>query len=146
MHVRGQIRAYVAAKLSAVPGLQDHVTIEARDVPDEAELPWALVSIGNENVTPFTLGPPRKLEREADLNIDLIGRAPTDVASQVEDLAAQVETLLAEDESFGGLATDTRLVALTVDRVDDAAQPLLRLRLQYLITYQTASGAPTVAL
>jgi hypothetical protein len=146
VHVRGQIRAYVAARLAAVPGLQDHITLEARDVPNEAELPWALVSIGNENVSAYTLGNPRKLEREAELNIDLIGRDRADVARQIEDIAAEVETLLAADESMGGLAQSSGLVALTVDRIEGGSQPMLRLRLQYQITYQTASGAPTVAL
>lgn len=146
MHVRGQIRAYVAARLAAVEGLQEHITIEARDVPDETELPWALVSIGNEAIAGFTLGPPRKLEREADLNIDLIGRDRSDVIRQIEDIAAEVETLMAADERMGGLAQGSSLVGLTIERIDGGSQPMMRLRLQYLITYLTASGAPTVAL
>lgn len=151
MHVRGQIRAYVAARLAAVPGLEDHITIEAGDVPDESELPWALVSIGDENILPRTIaGPSRavKQQREATLTIDVLGRDRVDVVTQVEDISAEIEALLATDPLLGGLAKSSELRALTVERLrySEGSQPMLLLRLQYQVTYMTAADDPRTAL
>lgn len=151
MHVRGQIRAYVAAQLSAVPGLQDHVTFEAGDIPDEAELPWALVSIGDENITGRTIGGlnrPARLAREATATVDVVGRDRLDVVEKVEDIVAAVERLLAADPLLGGLAKASELRAITVERVrrNEGSQPTIVLRLQYLITYMTAATDPETAL
>lgn len=151
MHVRSQIRAYVAAKLTAIDGLQDHITIEAADIPDEAELPWALVSIGDEAITGHTIGGltrAARLAREATMTVDVVGRDRLDVVGKVEDIAADIERLLATDPLLGGLAKASELRALTVERVRrvEGSQPTIALRLQYLITYMTAADDPRTAL
>lgn len=144
MHVRGQIRAYVAERLSAVPGLQDHVTIDSREVPNEAEMPWAWIWIGNEDVTVRTLG--AKQQRELELSIDLIARDVREVATQAEDIATEIETAMAADRRLGNLAQDSYLRAYTIDRDNEGSQPMMRLRLQYVVVYVTETGRPTVAL
>jgi len=144
MHVRGQIRERVRVLLSAIPGLQDHVTIDARDVPDQAEMPWAWVWIGNEDVTTRTLG--AKQQRELELSIDLIARDVREVATQAEDIAAEIETAMAADRRLGDLAQDSYLRAYTIDRDNEGNQPMMRLRLQYVVVYVTETGRPTVAL
>lgn len=148
MHVRSQIRQWVATLLSAIPGLQDHVTIDSRDVPNEADMPWAWVWIGNEDVTTRTLsgqhGP--KQQRELDLSIDLIVRDVYDVAEKAEDIAAEIEIAMAADRRLGNLAQDSYLRAYTIDRDNEGNQPMLRLRLQYVVVYVTETGRPTVAL
>lgn len=151
MHVRGQIRAYIAARLAAVPGLQDHITIEAADVPDEAELPWALVSIGDETITSRRIAGPTisaKQQRDATLTVDVMGRDRQDVADQVETIAARIEALLGADPLIGGLAKGSELRAITVERVrrSEGSQPMLTLRLQYQITYMTSADNPEVAI
>lgn len=149
MHVRGQIRARVATILSSIDGLEDHVTIDAREVPDEAELPWAWVWIGNEDVTQRTLGGGQsvpKQQRETELSIDLIARDTYQLAEKVEAIAAAVETALAADRRLGNLAQDSYLRAYTIDRDNTGSQPMIRLRLQYVVVYVTETGRPTVAL
>lgn len=143
MHVRGQIRERVRGLLSGLDGLQDHVTIDAREVPDETEMPWAWVWVGNEDILPRTLG--AKQQRELDLSIDLIARDTQQLADRVEDIAAAVEVAMASDRKLSGLAQDSSLRAYTIDRNDEGAQPMLRLRLQYVVTYLTQTGIPTVA-
>jgi hypothetical protein len=143
MHVRGQIRERVRVLLSNIDGLQDHVTIDYREVPDESEMPWAWVWVGNEDVIQRTLG--AKQQRELDLSIDLIARDTQQLANRVEDIAALIETALAADRKLSGLAQDCSLRAYTVDRNDDGSQPMMRLRLQYIVTYLTDTGLPTVA-
>jgi len=144
MHVRGQIRERVRVLLSAIPGLQDHVTIDAREVPDEADMPWAWVWVGNEDIIPRTLG--AKQQRELDLSIDLIARDTQQLADRVEDIAAAIETVMASDRKLSNLAQDSTLRAYTIDRNNDGSQPMLRLRLQYVVTYLTETGLPNVAV
>lgn len=149
MHVRSQIRDRVRTLLSAIPGLQDHVTIEAKEVPDEAELPWAWIWVGNEDVTTRTLGGGQfgpKQQREMELSIDLIARDTRQVAEIAENIAAEVEIAMAADRRLGNLAQDSYLRAYTIDRNDEGGQPMLRLRLQYVVVYVTETGRPTVAL
>lgn len=145
MHVRGQIRARITTVLSAIPGLQDHVTIDWRDIPDQAEMPWAWVWIGNETITARTVSG-KKQQRELELYIDLISRDIREVATQAESIAASIESALAADRTLGDLAKDCDLRAYTVDRDNDGSQPMMRLRLQYLITYMTAATDPETAL
>lgn len=144
MHVRGQIRERVRVLLSAIDGLQDHVTIDSREIPAEGELPWAWVWVGNEDVAPRTLG--AKQQRELDLSIDLIARDTVQLADRVEDIAAAIEVALAADRKLSGLAQDTSLRAYTIERENEGSQPMMRLRLQYLVTYVTATGVPDTAL
>lgn len=149
MHVRGQIRDRVAAILAGIEGLQDHVTVDAREVPDEAELPWAWVWVGNEDIAPRTLGgglSAAKLQRELELSIDLIARDTSQLATRVEDIAAAIETRMANDRRLGNLAQDSYLRAYTIDRDNEGSQPMMRLRLQYVVVYVTETGRPTVAL
>ena len=149
MHVRSQIRERVRVLLSAIPGLHDHVTIDAREVPDEAEMPWAWVWIGNEDVITRTLGSGQsgpKQQRELELSIDLISRDTQQVAEVAENIAAEIETAMAADRRITNLAQDSYLRAYTIDRDNEGSQPMLRLRLQYVVVYVTETGRPTVAL
>lgn len=147
MHVRGQIRAYLAAKLRAIAALQDRVSTTRREIPDASELPWAFLTIGNENVSVATTGSVRKLERELTFTVDLLGRDADDAVGQVEEIAAAVETTLAADPTMGRLALSCDLVAYTVERIgEDTSQPVVRLQMQFLVFYLTAADAPAVAL
>lgn len=149
MHVRTQIRDRVRETLSGIPDLEDHVTIDVKEIPDEADLPWAWVWIGNEDITVRTLGSGNsgpKQQREVDLSIDLIARDTQQLNDRVEAIAAEIEARMDADRRLNNLAQHSYLRAYTIDRDSAGTQPLLRLRMQYVVIYVTESGRPTVAL
>jgi hypothetical protein len=112
-------------------------------------MPWAWVWIGNEDVITRTLGSGQsgpKQQRELELSIDLISRDTQQVAEVAENIAAEIETAMAADRRITNLAQDSYLRAYTIDRDNEGSQPMLRLRLQYVVVYVTETGRPTVAL
>ncbi len=145
-HVRGQIREYVRAQIEAIDGLAGFVVFDSTDVPDDLEIPWAFVWIGDENVEAFTLGGPggRKLSREVELTVDLFHRAKSEALALAEDYCAQIEAKIAAYPQMGGLVKSTDLRAYTIARSEEGSQPIVRVRMQWIVTYWTQERDATV--
>jgi hypothetical protein len=145
VHVRGQIRAWLAVKLAAIDGLQDHLTLDFPQSVDEADLPWAHVWLGNENVAKITTA--GKQERVLECFVDLLTADRADVLERAEEIAARVEAALV-DNTMGGLVIESTLIAYTLDRSETGAGQvtILRMRLEFSLRYLTAAGNPSVAV
>ena len=146
MHVRGQIRERLGVLLGSIDGLLDHVTFDLPGTVDETVLPWAYVWLGNETIQPITTG--GKQARQVELFIDLLARDRSEITGRVEDIAARIELALAADKSLGGLVTDQVLNGYTLDRSDTSAgqASILRVRMEYGLTYLTNAGNASVAV
>ena len=144
MHVRGQIRAQLAQILATIPGLEDHVTFDMPDTVDEVDLPWCFLWLGDEDINMVTID--GRQERITDLFLDFIGRDRSDVTQRIEEYAAAAESLLQSNATLGGLISQSQLRAYHLTRDENGANTYLQFRVQYLITYRTMVGAPTVAV
>ena len=145
-HVRAQIREYVRSLLITIEGLEQHVTIDSEDIPEDLDLPWVHVQVGQEDTDARGLGGPqgRKLQRELQLTVDIYCRDKRELFAQAEDYATEIETKLAAEPRMNGLASDLRLRAITPSRSSEGDQPIIQLRLLWFVTYFTNERDPTV--
>lgn len=145
-HVRAQIREYVRAQLTTIPGLELSVTLDSEEIPNDFALPWVHVHVGDEDIDAVNLGGPvgRKLTRALQLTTDIYCRGRSEPLLEAESYAAAIETKLASSPRMGGLASDTRLRAYTISRNDEGSTPIVQMRLQWLVTYFTNERDATV--
>lgn len=137
-HVRRQIRDSV---MSTLAGL---VTTGARVYQNRVypvkETPGLIVYNGDESSEPETIGT-RKVNRILNLNIE--GYASSDNA--LDQIAKEVEVALSADETLGGIAIDSYLIATTFE-FSDGDTPAGVVTLTYQVQYRTLITAPDVAI
>lgn len=145
-HVRGQIREWLRQQLNGIDGLQGFVVIDAQEIPEDLELPWAHVAVGDEDIQAITLGgrDGRKLSREAQVTVDLFHRDESEPLIRAEGYCAAIEARLGADPRMGGLVKNSELRAYTVTHSDEGSQPIVRVRMQWLVTYWTYERDATV--
>lgn len=145
-HVRAQIREWLRAQLESIDGLQGFVVLDWQDIPEDPDLPWALVSIGDEDVQAITLGDQRgrKLSRELQVSVDIFHRDKTEPLILAEGYCAAIEARIGADPRMGGLVKNSELRAYTIAHSDEGSQPIVRIRMQWLVTYQTYERDATV--
>lgn len=145
-HVRGQIREWLRVQLGLIDGLQGFVVLDSQEIPEDLDLPWALVSIGDEDIQPITLGDQRgrKLSREVQVTVDLFHRDKTEPLILAERHCAAIEARIGTDPRMGGLVKNSELRAYTVTHSDEGSQPIVRVRMQWLVTYWTYERDATV--
>lgn len=83
---------------------------------------------------------PRELERHLQLAIEAAVKDGDDVDDVLDALALEIERVIHQDETFGGLVSDTLLEATDVDVIDRGDQNIGALRLVFAVRYYT--GAP----
>lgn len=146
-HVRAQIREYVRDKVTSIQGLEQAVTIDSEEIPDELVMPWCHILLGDEDIAVRGLGDPtkgRKLERSLQLTTDLYFRDKKEPLLLAEDYAAAIEAKLAANPRMGGIISDLVLRAYTIARNDEGSQPIVQLRMQWFATYFTHERDATV--
>jgi hypothetical protein len=149
MHVRGQIREAFRVIVTGIPAFASSTYFDSDEVPSEAELPVAIVALGNEDISHESLGGGSAgaiLRRECAAYVDILHQARADALLAAEDYAALIEAAIATDTALLALIHSVFVNGYTVTRDDDGAQPTVNLRLEYLITYVTNERDATVAI
>lgn len=142
MHADDVLIAALAVYLQSIPGLEDHVTLDEADIPEEIDLPWAWLQLGDFNIASRTLE--GKKHRSLEVHIDLITRNRRGQMEQANTLAAVIENRIDADPTLGRRVASAQLLSGTRERDDTAS--MARLRLIYSIEYSTAAGAATTPL
>lgn len=149
-HVRAQIREALRGAISALASISsDRVIYDTDEIPEDTSREWVEVGIGNEDISHDTLGSSSAgaiLRRELVVNTDIYYRARTEALLLAEAIAADVETAIATSSALLALCQSWFLAGIEVVRDDEGEQPLVRLRLQWLVTYATNERDPTVAI
>jgi hypothetical protein len=145
-HVRAQIREFVRARLVEIPGLEQYVTIDSEEISEDLELPMVHVSLGDESITPKTMGGGngRRMERQLQLFVDVYCQAKKEPLLQAEEFAAKIEAKLAADPRLGGLVRDLAVTAYQIERSDTGKVPIVQLRMPHSVLYFTNSRDATV--
>lgn len=149
MHVRGQLRAAAKADLILVAGLDaDHVFFDSDEMLQQSDLPAACVWMGDEEIEHESLGGASgaMLKRTVIMNVDIIHRARADALLAAEDIAAAIEAKIAVSTGILALARSWFPQGITITRDDAGSLPIVRLRMQWLVTYATNERDPTVAI
>ncbi|WP_262048656.1 hypothetical protein [Bradyrhizobium sp. Bra78] len=148
-HVRKQIRDYVAAGLGALATTGDRVFVGRTRPLAKGHQPTLLIYTRSETSRRAVSGRPPLLERDCTLHIEgrVVAAAPPDdlldtIAAEIEaGMAAMVDYQTAK--FFGGLALNVRLSATEAVAEAEGENHIGGIRLEYLVTYRTAEGAPT---
>lgn len=149
-HVRQQIRDYVAAGLGALETTGDRIFIgRTRPLAAEHE-PTLLIYTRSETSERTVRGAPPKIERKCTLHLE--GRTST--AADPDDLldliAGEIEAGMAAMIDygtavfFGGLVQNVQYMTTEIIAEGGGKNVIGGVRLEYLITYRTVEGAPTV--
>jgi hypothetical protein len=142
VHACDVILNAVKDRLARIPGLEHHVVVDEERIVGVDELPWCWIQLGDEDVVGTSLD--GKKQRSLQVQIDLIVRDRFALMQKANTLAASIEDHLDVTPRLGGLVLSIRLQSHTRSRADDT--PIARLRLTYLVTYQTAAGAAAIPI
>jgi hypothetical protein len=137
MHADDVVLQGLVAYLQAIPGLEDHVTVDEEAIPADPELPWCWVQLGDFEIAGRTLE--GKKFRTLTVFVDLITRARVGAMQAAGAIAAVIENRIDADPRLGGLVRSAEIQSGTRSRNDEAS--IARLRLIYLIQYSTVRGS-----
>lgn len=146
-HVRNQIREFVRASLTQIPGLEEAVAIDSDDIPPGLSAPFVHVDLGGEVIEQVGLGTlagGRRNLRQLELLTDIYARAKSEALLAAEEYAAAIEAKLAADPRMGGLTWNVSLRTYVVENSDTGDQPITRLRLTWAVDYATNERDATV--
>jgi len=142
-HVRKQIRKAGVEVLQGLPTTQSRV-YESRVYPlDKAKLPGLLVyttveDSGREDSATESM-------RDVTLMVEGVAAISEHMEDELDDIAAEVEVAL-DNLGEAGLAKIYHGIQGTVSTLsgEEAAKPHGAIGMEFLYTYRTAKGAPTV--
>lgn len=136
-HVDDVVLGRFVTYLLGIPGLEDHVTDNEDEVPEQIEAPWAWVHQGDEDIPSQNLS--RKKTRTLTVYVDLITSANREAMKQANAIAARIENRIDADPRLGGIVGMAALQGLT--RAREETLSVARVRMIYAFTFWTAAGA-----
>lgn len=144
-HVRQQIREAIATAVTGLTTTGSNV-FQSRIYPlQSAELPALRVFTNSETVAIGSMGASRIVERVLEVVIEAVVKATTDFDDTVDGIVKQVEIALASAQGAGG-AKYVQLVKIEIEMDGEGDQPVAMARMSFEVPYNTALGAPDVAL
>lgn len=145
MHPRRLVREAVKAALlnKTVAGTR---VFETRVVNyEQVQLPAISVYIDTETVADTSkASAPRELERSAQVAIEAVVQASTDVEDAMDAIALEIETAMHADDTLGGTARDSVLVSTESETGPLGSKRIGMIRIVYAVDYRTY--APEVAV
>lgn len=147
-HMRQQIRDHVGAGLTGLPTTGSNVHVGRTRPLAKGHAPALLVYMRRETARRDSHGRPPRLERACTLFVE--GRVqqagvPDDALDAIAgEVEAGVAALIDYGRSifFGGLARNVEFVGTELIADAEGEQHIGGVRLEYLVTYTTAEGAP----
>jgi hypothetical protein len=144
-HARTQIRNAIIALLSVLPSTAGRVFASRVYPLEESRLPGLLIYSENETSALVTLSPPMISERSLTLRIEAVAESVSGLDDTLDQICLEVETALS-GEALEPLARSIALTATTITIEGTSDQPTGTAEMTFEVIYQTAAGAPDVAL
>jgi hypothetical protein len=149
-HVRTKIRNAIKALLVADDDFSGRV-YDWPFTPGAAQMPCAVIQIGDEPIQVNTVHPVAEYERNARVLITLYGSSSkNDVAEKLEDLSVALENILGTGDDAptlnGLLSKPLYLTALQAEPDEQSSKPVAKLTHIYEALYFTQSGNPELTL
>jgi hypothetical protein len=144
-HVRRQIRDAIVGLLVGLPSTAGRV-YKSRVYPLETQtLPGLLIYSENETSSAITFTPPTISERNLTLRIEAVAASVSGLDDELDQICQEVETALTTT-ALEPLARSIVLTATTITLEGTSEQPTGTAEMTFEVIYQTAAGAPDVAL
>ena len=145
-HVRKQIRAAAATALTGLTTTGANV-FPSRVYPmQDADLPGLRIYTNDEQIENEELGAGRTRERSLDLVVEACVKAATGYDDTADQIQKEVEIALDGDNTLGGLAKYIEPRQVQNALAGEGEKPIALRRIVFEVFYQTAMGAPDVAL
>lgn len=148
-HQRKQVRDAIVARLIAAATAAGSNVFANRAKPlFVTELPAILVYTKNETVE-IANESPREYRRGLVVSLELVatGANEASVDDALDDLAEEVEAAIFEEETFGGLVTDTILGETEMELLQEGEKPIGAAKIALTMPYyQQLPGEPAVEL
>lgn len=141
MHARQIIREAMIEKIRGIDGLGDHLTQDKDQAEAAKDLPWAYVWLGDERLSQNLSG---KKTRDAQGNIELIGRLSGPSTAAAESIAAVIEDRCDADPHLENKVASLRLTDIQV--IENAERSLRSFRMVFRVIYFTAAGAASTPI
>jgi hypothetical protein len=145
MMVEAQIREALKVLLEPLPGLRDHVTFDAEDIPEALNGHWVCVSCGDEIIEQLTMGNPTTGAKQAhtlEVFVDVFYMTPKLGLLEAEKLVEVIVPAVFTDRTLGGLVKSFVAVGKRRERNLEGG-PVARIRLQCQTVFQTFDRDPT---
>jgi hypothetical protein len=141
-HVRGQIRAAVAAALGAIPATSGRV-FQARAWPlEKQDLPCWLVHVDGERIETRQTGRQAIQSREIHISVVALAAHSDDVENDLDDLTAFAEEVLFADSGITALTRDFQISATETALNADGSLVVGQTRMAFTATIPALQGAP----
>ena len=143
MHLRGQIRSYVAALIQAavdeLPTPRPAV-FKSRVYPTRS-LP--AISVFTEDELAVTDAQTKPVQfRELELVVEIMAKANTDIDDVVDTLSELTESAIANDLTLGGLCKNIYLQGSPFEIDDELEKPLGKMMQSWAVTYRVDTRSP----
>ncbi|MCA1381298.1 hypothetical protein [Bradyrhizobium sp. BRP23] len=150
-HVRKQIRDAVVARLTGLPSTGNRVYVGRTRPLGAAHKPTLLIYTRSETASRTVKGVPPKLDRVMILDVEgrvSLADVPDDTLDQIagEIEAAMWDLFDGRGTFINGLAMDIKPVSTELIAEAAGERHIGGVRVEYLVTYRTAEGAPTAAV
>lgn len=148
-HPRKLIRDAVVERLKAASTSADSRVFANRALPlFKNELPAILVYLSSEP-SEISIEAPREYRRNLQLTLELVAQNNSEggLDDALDELAEQVERVMFEDETFGGLVSDTILGETTAEIIEEGEKPVGAVKISFSMPYfQQIPAEPTYPL
>jgi hypothetical protein len=141
-HVRGQIRAAVAAALEGIPATDGRV-FQARAWPlEKQDLPCWLVHVDGERIETRQTGRQAIQSREVQVSVVALAAHSDDVEDELDDLTAAAEEALFADIGIAALTREFQISATETALNADGSLVIGQTRMTFAATIPALEGAP----
>jgi hypothetical protein len=142
MHVRKQIRDYVAAQLAGLPTTGDNVFIGRTRALAADHPPTLLIYARREDYARDAMGRPPIIMRTLALFVHgkVVASAPPD--DTLDQIAVEVERKLGADDRLGGLVLDCVMTSSEIIVTAEGASHVGEIAMEYRVKYRTTQTDP----
>lgn len=137
MHASDVVLQAFETALGAISGLEGHVTRDEDKIPNEIDMPWAWLNLGNEDINGQSLN--GKKTRGQFINIDVVSSSRYAAMQTTNELTGRIEDKVDVDPTLGGIVGSALLQGIVRERNEELR--VARARMVYLVTYWTRAGA-----
>jgi len=144
MHTRKAIRDAIVAAVTGLTTTGTNVYVSRVYPMERRALPGIAVFTRSEDSTPVTVRPPRTIERELTVALEIYTRGIDGYDDVLDTICTEIEEALYAAGDLGGLVKDLYINGVDMNFQDGSEQPLASCDMEVRVMYTTTEGSPTI--
>jgi hypothetical protein len=138
-HIRQNIRSRIVTLLNEVSSLNSKVFASRIYTLEESNLPCACIYTQEESSEILTISPPRTVEKNLELNIEVYVKSEN-FTSEMEPLLKDIKEKLASDTTLNNLAKDSYLESQILNYNNEGDKNIATATLTFVVCYHHTEG------